>query len=282
MIVDDSDRNAQGHRPDGRSGPVVGAGNGLGLPLDELRPLARRGHPPGERKASQAVRRRGDRRPAGRRLPDRCGRGGLGPDRERDSTTPIHLDADALGTDNPGVKAATGPFLEANEANTPDWRRADMGGVNGHGNARSVARVLSVIARGGEVDGTRLLSPGLGRVDDHYGTRPAHDDLLRDEQDGPRHHRFRPKRRLRRGHLRRAPEQLPAVLRRRHRVGGRSPALSGRVTAEGADGRPDTRARAYWPAYPRCAVRRWTTGRPEAAPRALPPCSTAAPRKFRR
>ena len=31
--------------------------------------------------------------------------------------------------------------------------------MNGHGNARSVARVMSVVARGGEVDGVRLLSP---------------------------------------------------------------------------------------------------------------------------
>lgn len=72
---------------------------------------------------------------------------------------PMRLDADALGPDNPGVKAATGPFLEAADANTPDWRRADMGAINGHGNARSVARVLSAIARGGEVDGVRLLGP---------------------------------------------------------------------------------------------------------------------------
>ncbi|WP_413099749.1 serine hydrolase domain-containing protein [Streptomyces sp. Inha503] len=72
---------------------------------------------------------------------------------------PMRIDADALGTDNPGVKAATGPYLEADDANTPDWRRADMGATNGHGNARSVARMLSAIARGGEVDGIRLLGP---------------------------------------------------------------------------------------------------------------------------
>ncbi|MBI0378569.1 beta-lactamase family protein [Streptomyces albiflaviniger] len=72
---------------------------------------------------------------------------------------PIRIDTDALGPDNPGVKAATGPYLEATAANTPDWRRADMGAINGHGNARSVARMLSAIARGGEVDGVRLLGP---------------------------------------------------------------------------------------------------------------------------
>jgi len=57
------------------------------------------------------------------------------------------------------VKTLTGPFIEATEANTPAWRRADIGAANGHGNARSVARILSVISRGGEVDGVRLLGP---------------------------------------------------------------------------------------------------------------------------
>ena len=33
-----------------------------------------------------------------------------------------------------------------------------MGALNGHGNARSVARILSSISLGGEVDGVRLLS----------------------------------------------------------------------------------------------------------------------------
>jgi CubicO group peptidase (beta-lactamase class C family) len=33
-------------------------------------------------------------------------------------------------------------------------------GGNGHGNARSVARLQSAVACGGEVDGVRLLSPG--------------------------------------------------------------------------------------------------------------------------
>jgi CubicO group peptidase (beta-lactamase class C family) len=38
------------------------------------------------------------------------------------------------------------------------WRRADMGAINGHGNARSVARMLSSLALGGTVDGVKLLS----------------------------------------------------------------------------------------------------------------------------
>jgi CubicO group peptidase (beta-lactamase class C family) len=42
---------------------------------------------------------------------------------------------------------------------TEGWRRADIGAGNGHGNARSVARLQSAVACGGEVDGVRLLSP---------------------------------------------------------------------------------------------------------------------------
>ena len=38
------------------------------------------------------------------------------------------------------------------------WRWADIGAANGHGNARSVARLQSAVACGGEVDGVRLLS----------------------------------------------------------------------------------------------------------------------------
>jgi CubicO group peptidase (beta-lactamase class C family) len=70
---------------------------------------------------------------------------------------PLPFDLAALDPDSPVVKTLTGPPVAAEVANTPGWRRADLGAVNGHGNARSVARVLSVVARGGEVDGVRLL-----------------------------------------------------------------------------------------------------------------------------
>jgi CubicO group peptidase (beta-lactamase class C family) len=71
---------------------------------------------------------------------------------------PLPFDLDALGPDSPAVKTLTGPLAPAEEANTPAWRRADIGAANGHGNARSVGRVMSVVARGGQVDGVRLLS----------------------------------------------------------------------------------------------------------------------------
>ena len=49
------------------------------------------------------------------------------------------------------------PVLRPEIANTAAWRRAEIPAANGHGNARSVARVLSVLACGGAVDGIRLL-----------------------------------------------------------------------------------------------------------------------------
>lgn len=42
---------------------------------------------------------------------------------------------------------------------TDTYRQADMGASNGYGNAHSVSRALSVLANGGVVDGSRLLSP---------------------------------------------------------------------------------------------------------------------------
>jgi CubicO group peptidase (beta-lactamase class C family) len=70
---------------------------------------------------------------------------------------PLPFDFAALDPDSPTVKTLTGPFVLAEVANTPGWRRADIGGANGHGNARSVARIMSAVARGGEVDGVCLL-----------------------------------------------------------------------------------------------------------------------------
>ena len=72
---------------------------------------------------------------------------------------PLPIDLNSLDHDSPTYKTLTGPVIDAAAANTGDWRAADMGAVNGHGNARSVARILSALALGGTVDGVRLLSP---------------------------------------------------------------------------------------------------------------------------
>jgi CubicO group peptidase (beta-lactamase class C family) len=72
---------------------------------------------------------------------------------------PLPFDMASIDTSSPAFKTMTGPGPDASVANTPGWRNADIGAANGHGNARSVARVMSVLARGGEVDGVRLLGP---------------------------------------------------------------------------------------------------------------------------
>ena len=72
---------------------------------------------------------------------------------------PAPFDLSDLDPSSPMVRTFTGPVGSAEAANTPAWRRAEIGAVNGHGNARSVARTLRAVSLGGEVDGVRLLSP---------------------------------------------------------------------------------------------------------------------------
>jgi CubicO group peptidase (beta-lactamase class C family) len=57
------------------------------------------------------------------------------------------------------------PLVLAPDAYTLAWRRGELGGSNGYGNARSVAAIQSVLSSGGEVRGVRLLSQkGCERV----------------------------------------------------------------------------------------------------------------------
>ena len=67
---------------------------------------------------------------------------------------PTQLDPNSVA-----FKTWTNPNMPEQEYHwTENWRRADIGAANGHGNARSVARLQSAVACG-EVDGVRLLSP---------------------------------------------------------------------------------------------------------------------------
>lgn len=80
---------------------------------------------------------------------------------------PLPFDLEEMDPDSPAIKTFTGPVFEAVVANTEPWRRAEIGAANGHGNARSVARVQSVVANGGTVDGVSLLSqPTIDRIFD--------------------------------------------------------------------------------------------------------------------
>ncbi|MGW5221911.1 serine hydrolase domain-containing protein [Nocardia sp. NPDC004085] len=68
------------------------------------------------------------------------------------------FDLAALDQDSVLVKTLTSPLLDISATASAEWRQAEIGAVNGHGNARSVARVQSLVSCGGELDGRRLLS----------------------------------------------------------------------------------------------------------------------------
>jgi CubicO group peptidase (beta-lactamase class C family) len=73
---------------------------------------------------------------------------------------PLEIPLDVLPKDSPMFKTFSAPpMVGAEIAHTTAWRRADIGGANGHGNARSLVRALSPISLGGRATGVRLLSP---------------------------------------------------------------------------------------------------------------------------
>ena len=57
------------------------------------------------------------------------------------------------------AKVLGNPLLTGDVANQRAWRAAEIPAANGQGNARAVARVTAAMARGGELDGVRLLTP---------------------------------------------------------------------------------------------------------------------------
>ena len=69
------------------------------------------------------------------------------------------MDLAALDPEHVAIKVFTGPAPEASVAWTTDWRAAEIGAANGHGNARAVAHIQALVANGGELDGVKVLSP---------------------------------------------------------------------------------------------------------------------------
>jgi CubicO group peptidase (beta-lactamase class C family) len=63
-----------------------------------------------------------------------------------------------MGLPEIGVRTLSNPLVTGLTSSEEWWRRAEIPAANGHGNARSVAAIQSVIACGGEARGTRLLS----------------------------------------------------------------------------------------------------------------------------
>jgi CubicO group peptidase (beta-lactamase class C family) len=72
---------------------------------------------------------------------------------------PVPSDPPQFDPNSVAFKTWTNPLMTPETTWTEGWRRADIGAGNGHGNARSLARLQSAVACGGIVDGVRLLSP---------------------------------------------------------------------------------------------------------------------------
>jgi len=68
---------------------------------------------------------------------------------------------DTLLADPDSVSGRTflNPPRAADLINTRAWRAAEIPAANGHASARGIARVYAALARGGELDGVRLLTP---------------------------------------------------------------------------------------------------------------------------
>jgi len=68
--------------------------------------------------------------------------------------------------------AFNNPPGRAERVNSRAWRAAEIPAANGHGTARALARIYGALARGGEVDGVRLLEPesiALARSEQAFG-----------------------------------------------------------------------------------------------------------------
>lgn len=79
---------------------------------------------------------------------------------------PPPLDASQLGISENSVayKSYTGPLLDATYPQHRWWRAAEIPAANGHGNARSVALVQSIIAGRGQARGHRFFSEATGDI----------------------------------------------------------------------------------------------------------------------
>ena len=88
---------------------------------------------------------------------------GTGPECDPRVTTMIRSSPyiQPSGTNSIADRAFFNPFVTAELSATIPWRRAELGGSNGHGNARSVATIQSLLSNGGEALGKRLLSPSM-------------------------------------------------------------------------------------------------------------------------
>jgi CubicO group peptidase (beta-lactamase class C family) len=75
--------------------------------------------------------------------------------------TPVPIGA----ADSIAARTFRSPLINALASRTEAWRRAEIPAANGHGNARSVAKVQTLVANGGYAFGKQILSrPGCERI----------------------------------------------------------------------------------------------------------------------
>jgi CubicO group peptidase (beta-lactamase class C family) len=75
-------------------------------------------------------------------------------------TTTLPAPRDDVAADWPiQRKTLAGCFTVPSRGNDADFRRAEIGATNGHGNARALARMLAAVSNGGTSQGVQLLSP---------------------------------------------------------------------------------------------------------------------------
>ena len=78
-----------------------------------------------------------------------------------------------IAPDSMPARTFGNPLLTAEQPRDRAWRAAEIPAANGHGNARSVARVAAALACGGELDGVHLLTlPTIEKAieEQYYGT----------------------------------------------------------------------------------------------------------------
>ncbi len=59
------------------------------------------------------------------------------------------------------IKALLNPLLSFFDTRTRDWRAAEIPASNGHGNARAIAKVGTLLANGGKYNGVQYISPQM-------------------------------------------------------------------------------------------------------------------------
>jgi CubicO group peptidase (beta-lactamase class C family) len=71
---------------------------------------------------------------------------------------PPPLPLEGADPDGIAVRTLTNPLLNAEQSWEIPWRRAEIPAAGGHGNARSIAAIQSIVACGGRAHGVELLS----------------------------------------------------------------------------------------------------------------------------